>query len=51
VTELIVPIELFLAKTLPFAIAGLLDVLLVTGVALALFRIPLRGSVLLLRLD
>jgi len=42
------PIELILGKTLPFAIVGLLDVLLVTGVALLVFRIPLRGSVLLL---
>ena len=42
------PIELILGKTLPFAIVGLLDVLLITGVALLVFRIPLRGSVLLL---
>jgi ABC-2 type transport system permease protein len=42
------PIELILGKTLPFAIVGLLDVLLVTGMALLVFRIPLRGSVVLL---
>jgi ABC-2 type transport system permease protein len=42
------PIELILGKTLPFAIIGLLDVLLVTGVALLVFRIPLRGSLVVL---
>lgn len=42
------PIELMIGKTLPFAVVGLLDVLLVTGVALAVFRIPFRGSPLLL---
>jgi ABC-2 type transport system permease protein len=42
------PVELILGKTLPFALIGLLDVLLVTGVALLVFRIPLRGSVVLL---
>jgi len=42
------PIELILGKTLPFALIGLLDVALVTGVALLVFRIPFRGSALLL---
>ncbi|HWQ52114.1 MAG TPA: ABC transporter permease [Bryobacteraceae bacterium] len=42
------PIELMLGKMLPFAVVGLLDVALVTGVALALFRIPFRGSALVL---
>jgi ABC-2 type transport system permease protein len=42
------PVELILGKTLPFAIIGLLDVALVTGVALLVFRIPVRGSALLL---
>ena len=42
------PIELMLGKTLPFALVGLVDVVLVTAVALLLFHIPLRGSVLLL---
>jgi ABC-2 type transport system permease protein len=42
------PIELILGKTLPFALVGLVDVLLVTGMALLVFRIPLRGSVFLL---
>ena len=42
------PLELMLGKTLPFALVGLLDVVLVTGVALAVFHIPLHGSFLLL---
>ena len=42
------PIELILGKTLPFALIGLVDVLLVTGAALLIFHIPLRGSLLLL---
>ncbi len=42
------PIELMLGKMLPFAVVGLLDVALVTGAALAIFRIPFRGSALLL---
>lgn len=42
------PIELMLGKTLPFAAVGLLDLALITGVALLLFHVPFRGSVLLL---
>ncbi len=42
------PIELILGKTLPFALVGILDVALVTTVALLVFHIPLRGSVVLL---
>ena len=42
------PIELMLGKTLPFALVGLMDVVLVTVVALLVFRIPLHGSFLLL---
>ena len=42
------PIELMLGKTLPFAIVGLLDVAAVSAVALVVFHIPFRGSVLLL---
>jgi ABC-2 type transport system permease protein len=42
------PIELMLGKTLPFALVGLVDVALITGVALLLFHIPFRGSPLLL---
>ena len=44
------PIELMLGKTLPFAVVGLLDVVLITAVALLVFHIPLRGSPLLLLL-
>ena len=42
------PIELMLGKTLPFALVGLVDVALITGVALLIFHTPFRGSVLLL---
>jgi ABC-2 type transport system permease protein len=42
------PIELILGKTLPFAVVGLIDVALITTVALLVFRVPFRGSVLLL---
>lgn len=42
------PLELMLGKTLPFALAGLLDVVLITSAALLVFHIPFRGSVLLL---
>jgi len=44
------PIELMLGKTLPFALVGLVDLVLVTSAALLIFRIPLRGSFLLLLL-
>jgi ABC-2 type transport system permease protein len=42
------PIELMLGKTLPFAVVGLIDVALITGAALLVFHVPLRGSFLLL---
>jgi ABC-2 type transport system permease protein len=42
------PIELMLGKTLPFAVVGLVDVVLVTAVALLVFQVPFRGSPLLL---
>jgi ABC-2 type transport system permease protein len=42
------PFELMLGKTLPFAVAGLFDVILITVAALVVFGIPFRGSVLLL---
>ncbi len=42
------PIELILGKTLPFAAIGLLEVVLVTSAALLIFKIPFRGSVVLL---
>ena len=44
------PIELMLGKTLPFAVVGLVDVVLITAVALFVFRIPFRGNPLLLLL-
>jgi ABC-2 type transport system permease protein len=42
------PIELMLGKTLPFAVLGLVQVAAITTVALIVFRIPFRGSPLLL---
>jgi len=42
------PLELMLGKTLPFAIVGLVDLTLISTVALLIFRVPFRGSVLLL---
>ena len=42
------PMELILGKTLPFALVGLLDTLLVVGAALLLFHVPFRGSAFLL---
>ena len=44
------PIELMLGKTIPFALVGLFDMALVTSVALAVFRVPFRGSFLTLLL-
>lgn len=40
--------ELVLGKLLPYALIGLIDVLLVVGVAVFWFEVPLRGSVPLL---
>lgn len=42
------PVELMLGKTLPFAAVGLVQMVLVTGVALLVFGIPFRGSPLML---
>lgn len=42
------PFELMIGKTLPFALAGLFDVVLITSAALLVFRIPFRGNILLL---
>jgi ABC-2 type transport system permease protein len=42
------PTELMIGKTLPFAVVGLLDVALITSAALVVFRIPFRGSLLML---
>ena len=38
------PIELIIGKTLPFALVGLVDVILIAGVAMLVFRIPFRGN-------
>jgi ABC-2 type transport system permease protein len=40
--------ELIVGKLLPYALLGMLDVLLVIAVAIGWFEVPLRGSVLLL---
>ncbi|HWM94179.1 MAG TPA: ABC transporter permease [Thermoanaerobaculia bacterium] len=42
------PGELILGKTLPFALIGMVDLGIVTAVALLWFRIPFRGNPLLL---
>ena len=42
------PIELMLGKTLPFALVGMVNMTVVTAAALLIFRIPFRGSFLLL---
>jgi ABC-2 type transport system permease protein len=44
------PLELMLGKTLPFAVVGLLEVVLTTSAALLVFHIPFRGSPLVLLL-
>jgi len=42
------PIELILGKLLPFAIIGIFEVALIVTAALFIFRIPMRGSLVLL---
>lgn len=42
------PLELMLGKTLPFAIVGMLQVVVMTALALLVFRVPFRGSFLVL---
>jgi ABC-2 type transport system permease protein len=42
------PIELMLGKTIPFALIGMIDMLIVAGASLLLFHIPFRGNFLLL---
>jgi ABC-2 type transport system permease protein len=42
------PIELMLGKTLPFAVVGIADVIVICSAALLVFHIPLRGSPFLL---
>lgn len=44
------PVEIMLGKTLPFAVIGLGEVVLISAAALVVFHIPFRGSVLLLLL-
>jgi len=38
------PMELMLGKTLPFAIVGLVQVSVMTGLALLVFQVPFRGN-------
>lgn len=45
------PFELMLGKTIPFAIIGMVDMLLVTGIALFLFHVPFRGNFAVLGLS
>jgi ABC-2 type transport system permease protein len=42
------PAEFILGKTLPFALVGFADVILVTTVSVLVFEVPIRGSVVLL---
>ncbi len=42
------PAELILGKTLPFALIGFFDVILITLVAVFWFTVPIRGSLVLL---
>jgi len=42
------PFELIMGKLLPFAMVGIVQVVLVIAAALLVFRIPIRGSILLL---
>lgn len=42
------PFEFILGKTLPFAVISLLDVLLIAGVGVLWFRVPVRGELALL---
>ncbi len=44
------PIELMIGKTLPFAAVGLIDIFLVTTLALLVFQVPFRGNFLFLLL-
>ena len=42
------PVELILGKTIPFALIGLLDVILISAVGVFWFGIPIRGNPLVL---
>jgi len=44
----ITPLEFILGKTVPFALIGLVEVVLVTFVGVSWFEVPIRGSLLLL---
>jgi ABC-2 type transport system permease protein len=44
----VTPLELIMGKLLPFAIVGILQVILVIGAALLIFQIPIRGNIPLL---
>ena len=44
------PVELILGKTLPFALVGIFDMVLVIAAAELIFRVPLRGNLFLLLL-
>ena len=44
------PTELIIGKTVPFALIGLADIVLITAVALLWFHVPFRGDFLLLLL-
>jgi ABC-2 type transport system permease protein len=46
----ITPAEFILGKTMPFALIGFVDVLLVTLIGVFWFQVPIRGNVLLLAL-
>jgi len=39
------PIELMIGKVLPFAIIGLVDVIVIVAVAALVFQVPVRGSI------
>jgi ABC-2 type transport system permease protein len=42
------PLELMLGKTLPFAMVGIIDMIIITSAALLIFQVPFRGNFLLL---
>lgn len=44
------PAELMIGKTVPVAVVGLIDLVLMTTVAVAWFQVPFRGSILALLL-
>jgi ABC-2 type transport system permease protein len=44
------PMELIIGKTLPFALVGIVDIVVVVAAALLLFHVPFRGSAFVLAL-